>query len=61
MVVIDGEMLGCIDITIDKVVDLKTTEMAGPTRRHYSLQVEARELFIINIARGDRGIGVAHL
>jgi hypothetical protein len=55
MVVIDSQMLG----RTDKVVNLKTTETAGLTGRHYGLQTEVLELFVIQIVRGDRGIGVA--
>jgi hypothetical protein len=63
MVVIDSEMLGRIDVDIDvdKVVNLKTAETAGLTRRHYGLHAEELELFVIQIVRGDRGIGVAPL
>jgi hypothetical protein len=57
MVVIVSKMLG----RIDKVVDLKTTETAGLIRRHYGLHPKVLELFIIQIVRGDRGIGVAPL
>jgi hypothetical protein len=57
MVVIDSQMLG----RTDKVLDLKTTETAGLTGRHYGLQTEVLELFVIQIVRGDRGIGVAPL
>jgi hypothetical protein len=63
MVVIDSEMLGRIDIdvVIGKVGDLMTTETAGLTRRHYGVHAEELELSIIQIVRGDGGIGVAHL
>jgi hypothetical protein len=52
MVVIDSQMLGCIE---------KTTETAGLTERQDGLQLEKLELFVIQIVRGDRGIGVASI
>jgi hypothetical protein len=63
MVVVDSEMLGRIDIDVvnDKAGDLMTTETAGLTRRHYGVHTEELELSIIQIVRGDRGIGVAQL
>jgi hypothetical protein len=55
MVVIDGQMLG----SIDKVGNLKTTETAGLTGRQGVTHHEQLERFVIQIVRGDRGIGVA--
>jgi hypothetical protein len=51
MVVADSQMLG----RIDKVVDIRTTETAG---RHDAPHPEHVELLVIQIVRGDRGIGV---
>jgi hypothetical protein len=55
MVVINSQMLG----RSDKVVDLRTTETAGG--RHDVPHVEHVELFVIQIVRGDRDIGVVPL
>jgi hypothetical protein len=54
MVVIDSQIIG----RINKVVDLRTTETALLTGRQEVLHPEHRELFVIRIVRGDRGIGV---
>jgi hypothetical protein len=57
MVVIDNQMLG----RIDKVLNLKTTETVDVTRRLDVAQLEQLELCVIQIVRGDCGIGVAPL
>jgi hypothetical protein len=57
MVVIDSQMLR----RIDKVVNLRTTEVAGLAGRHDVLHPELLEHLVIQIIRCDRGIGVIEL
>jgi hypothetical protein len=57
MVVIDSQMLR----RIDKVVNLRTTEVAGLAGRHDVLHLELLELLVIQIIRCESDKGVIEL